>query len=198
MRGGWLSRVFTTVPYTYEAPVVVDRYSRSLSVLHWAIGGGIVGAVACVKLAQNTKDKEWKARLMTTHKSLALVVLALVPLRMGARFYSHIPKMLPGSLLEQKAARASHTALYGFMLALPVSGVAMGYYSGYGVPFFAVRKAIKGAETPNKAIAGAAYKVHALAGQVFVYFLPLHIGASLLHTWRGQKIFSRINPFRSA
>jgi len=190
-----LSRTFPTVPYAYEAPVAIDRYSRTLSVLHWAIGGGIVGAVACVKLAQNTKDKEWKGRLMNTHKSLALIVLGLVPLRMGARLVSHIPKMLPGSLVEQKVAKASHVALYGFMLAMPVSGVAMGYYSGFGVPFFAVRKAVKGAETPNKAIAGAAYKVHSLAGQALVYFLPLHIGASLLHAWRGQKIFSRISVF---
>jgi cytochrome b561 len=195
---GWLRRTFTTVPYTYEAPVAVERYSRGLSILHWSIAGGIIGAVGCVKLAQNTKDKEWKGRLMNTHKSLALIVLALVPMRLAARLTSKIPSMLPGSVLEHKAASATHVALYGFMLAMPVTGVAMGYYSGFGVPFFTLPKAIKGSATPNKEIAGAAYKVHALAGQALVYFIPLHVGASLFHAFRGQKIFSRVSIFPRA
>lgn len=174
---------------------MVEQYSRSLSVLHWAIGGGIVGAVACVKVAQNMEDKEWKSRLMTTHKSLALIVLALVPLRVGARFYSHIPKALAGASYQHTAATWSHRALYGLMLSLPVSGVAMGYFSGFGVPFFGIKKAVPGSSTPDKEVAGMAYKAHSYMGQALVWILPLHVGASIMHAWRGQKIFRRISPF---
>ncbi len=38
--------------------------------------------------------------------------------------------------MEQLAATASHWVLYGFAIALPVSGTVMGLYSGYGLPFF--------------------------------------------------------------
>ena len=183
-------------PYSYSPnPVVVDAYSRTLSRLHWVMGAAVVGAVASVKLAQNTENKERKGTLMNAHKSLALVVLALLPLRLAARRLSRIPAPLPGPRLQQMAGNASHLALYGFVTALPLSGVAMGYFSGFGVPFFFIPKAIKGSETPDKPLANAAYKAHSVIGQVFVFFLPIHVGGALFHYFKGQKIFQRINPF---
>lgn len=34
------------------------------------------------------------------------------------------------------AADAAHLGLYGFMIIMPASGIAMGYYGGKGLPFF--------------------------------------------------------------
>ena len=177
-----------------EAPVVVDRYSRSLSALHWVMGGSIVGCVATVKLAQNTKDKAWKGRLMLVHKSLALIVAGLLPARVAARYFSRTPRPLPGSRLEHWAANVSHAALYGFMGVLPLTGIVMGYFSGFGLPFFFFPK-IPGAKEPKKALAKTAFQVHSWVGSVLVYVLPIHVGAAAFHLARGQKIFARINPF---
>jgi cytochrome b561 len=104
------------------------------------------------------QDKEWKGRLMNIHKSMAMIVLALLPLRLGARYVSKVPAMLAGSKLEHFAARSSHAALYGFMTLMPVSGLAMGYYSGFGAPFFFFPR-MPGSTTPNKELAGKIYKV---------------------------------------
>jgi cytochrome b561 len=79
------------------------------------------------------------------------------------------------------------------MVAMPASGIAMGYFSGYGLPFFWTK--IEGTKTPNKELADNAYKVHSFLGQVLFYFVPLHVGAAFFHAYRGHKIFSRINPF---
>jgi cytochrome b561 len=75
---------------------------------------------------------------MDTHKSLALIVLALLPVRIGARYLSKakLPKPLPGSKLEHLAATVSHYSLYAAMTVMPLTGVTMGYYSGFGLPFF--------------------------------------------------------------
>lgn len=62
--------------------------------------------------------------------------------------YSSVPE-LPGShKIESFAAKISHFALYAFMGIMPASGVAMGYYGGKGLPFFAT--SFKGIEnTPD-------------------------------------------------
>ena len=44
-----------------------------------------------------------------------------------------------------------HYALYGFMIIMPASGIAMGYYGGKGLPFFTTTLA--GAKESNGAIA---------------------------------------------
>lgn len=167
----------------------------ALSRLHWVIGASVVGCVATVKLSQwsDKDDKERKGRLMHLHKSLALVVAALVPVRIGVRLASRMPAHLPGTRVEQLGGSLSHLALYGLTIGLPASGIAMGYFSGYGLPFFWTK--IDGASTPNKAISGAAYKAHSLMGQVLTYLIPLHVGASLVHVYKGHRIFGRINPF---
>ena len=157
------------------------------------MGGCIVGCVATVKMQQNTKDKEWKGRLMHVHKSLALIVLGLLPLRFGARFLTLIPAPIAGPRIEQVAGQLGHLGMYAFATILPVTGAIMGYMGGKGLPFFFTH--IEGAETPNKKVAGFFYKVHTWAGFAFLFVLPLHVGGALLHTFRGQKAFSRINPF---
>lgn len=173
-----------------------NRYTKAMSVLHWAIGTAIVGVVGTVKLAQWTdkENKERKGRLMHVHKSLALVVAALVPVRIGIRLASRIPKHLPGlKPIEEKAGNASHLALYGFMVGMPASGIAMGYFSGYGIPFFWTK--VNGSSSPDKKLAGAAYQAHSLMGKALFYFIPVHAGAAFFHAWKGRRIFGRINPW---
>jgi len=132
--------------------------------------------------------------MMWLHKSLAWIVVCLLPMRVGARMITKIPKPLHGlSKWEHWAGRASHYGLYGLMTVLPATGFTMGYYGGKGIPLFFMH--VKGAENPDGSIAKTAFKVHKLAGTVFTYLVPVHVGAAFLHVFRGQKIFQRINPF---
>lgn len=41
-----------------------------------------------------------------------------------------------GSSIEHTLASVTHYGLYGFMTIMPATGIAMGYYSGKGLPFF--------------------------------------------------------------
>lgn len=53
-----------------------------------------------------------------------------------------------GSAIEQRLGAISHAAMYGFMLAMPITGVVMGYFGGKGLPFFFTT--IPGAQGENK------------------------------------------------
>ena len=56
--------------------------------------------------------------------------------------------------------------MYGFLIAMPVTGVAMGYLGGNGLPFFFTT--IPGATKENKngKLAGEAFKWHKYLGWV--------------------------------
>ena len=113
--------------------------------------------------------------------------------RIAIRLTSKIPKLPEGSGIEHALATVSHWSLYGLMLFMPVSGIAMGYYGGKGLPFFFTT--ISGAKKENKdgKLAKNAWYYHKQVGQFFEYFfVPLHIGAVGFHFLRGQNLLRRI------
>ena len=68
--------------------------------------------------------------------------------------------------------------MYFFAITLPVSGVVMGSFSGFGPTFFFTTiPSIK----KEPAIAKKAYEIHKLLGPYFEYMIPVHIGGALLH-----------------
>jgi len=120
------------------------------------------------------------------------------------RQLANIPEPLEGPALEHFAANVSHTALYGFMLAMPATGIAMGYYGGKGVPFYGLytfpgkgSPGMPAKEKEDGKFAGTMFKWHTWMGQYIFYLLPVHVGAVGLHTFKGQPILSRVNPFAS-
>lgn len=173
---------------------ILPKYAKSMRWVHWLMGGLMFGSIGTVKAAQWTEDKEKKAKYMHLHKSLALIVLAALPIRIGLRFTSKLPPHLPyANSFQRIASDVTHYGLYGCFTILPISGVIMGYYGGKGLPFFSYH--IDGAEQTNPQIAKQAFQIHKLTGQAFTYLVPLHVGAAGYHLARGQPIFYRMNPF---
>jgi len=169
-----------------------DEYSKGVKIMHWVAGAGILSTIFFVKAAQNTKGKQ-KGDMMFWHKSVGLLMLGVMPVRVAARLAAKSPPPVPGNAFEIMAAKISHGVLYGMMLFMPVSGAAMGYYGGKGLPFFYTT--LPGASEKNGAIAGNAFKFHKLVGEAMTYLVPIHIGATGFHLVKGQNILKRINPF---
>eukprot|EP00282_Hemiselmis_andersenii_P008425 CAMPEP_0114141802 /NCGR_PEP_ID=MMETSP0043_2-20121206/18104_1 /TAXON_ID=464988 /ORGANISM="Hemiselmis andersenii, Strain CCMP644" /LENGTH=218 /DNA_ID=CAMNT_0001235971 /DNA_START=47 /DNA_END=703 /DNA_ORIENTATION=- len=176
---------------------VIEGYSPAMKVMHWFMAGGILGVVGTVQMAMSqpkTKEgNEARGKLMNAHKSFGLLMAIAIPVRLALRFTSKIPAPLPGATWEHMAATAAHWALYGGMIVMPASGVAMGYFGGKGLPFFGMT--IPGASKPNGAIAKNTFKVHKQVGQYWKYVIPAHVAGSVTHFAKGQAIYTRMNPF---
>eukprot|EP00607_Mallomonas_marina_P006404 CAMPEP_0182427520 /NCGR_PEP_ID=MMETSP1167-20130531/18156_1 /TAXON_ID=2988 /ORGANISM="Mallomonas Sp, Strain CCMP3275" /LENGTH=184 /DNA_ID=CAMNT_0024609825 /DNA_START=102 /DNA_END=656 /DNA_ORIENTATION=+ len=174
------------------APITPLTYSTGVQAMHWVMGGSMLASVGLVLLAQNTKDKKEKGQYMFYHKSFGAFACALLVPRLAIRLTSKLPGPIEGTgQIENMLASAGHLAMYGFAIFLPVSGVAMGYFGGAGVPFFFTTIP---AGPKNGDVAKQAYKYHKLVGKAFEYFIPLHVGGALLHMARGQVVFARIVP----
>lgn len=79
------------------------------------------------------------------------------------------------------------------MIFMPITGIAMGIFSGYGVPFFFTN--IPGVKNPNKEISNNAYYSHKKVGKVFEGLVAIHIIATAYYYFNGIPTIPRISPF---
>jgi cytochrome b561 len=110
-------------------------YSSTATWFHWAVAIPLVGAIGSVVKAQQS-PKEEKGAWMFRHKSLGLLTSMIVAPRVAYRLLSspsyNVRTLMGNSSLENTAGKMGHYLLYGFMIVMPVSGIAMGYYGGKG------------------------------------------------------------------
>lgn len=176
----------------------VTAYSSLASWYHWGMAAGIMTVIGTVKISQNStaeQRKRWgvtKGGLMNLHKSVAvLMAVAIVP-RLAIRLTSIPPPLPVGPAIEHAAAHASHLSLYFFMVVMPASGIAMGYYSGKGVPFFgATIFKPRSDDKKDGAKAKKYYGLHKRMGKLLTMLVPLHIGATGVHLLKDQNLFLR-------
>mmetsp|Transcript_21943 Transcript_21943/g.43581 ORF Transcript_21943/g.43581 Transcript_21943/m.43581 type:complete len:173 (+) Transcript_21943:18-536(+) len=168
-------------------------YSALTARLHWLSAPIMIGCVGSVLKAQQTPMPE-KGDWMFRHKSLGLLAGIVVAPRVATRLLQKAPEHLPGAhKLEHIAGSITHMALYSFLLIMPATGIAMGYFGGKGLPFFFTT--IPGKAEPDGAVAKQAFGIHKQVGYYGKFLIPLHAGAAVSHAARGHKIFQRINPF---
>jgi cytochrome b561 len=177
-----------------EATHAIEPYANGVKFMHWAMGGAVIGCVACVQLAQNTPKGQGKTKgqYMFLHKSFGTLAAGLLVPRLAVRLATKAPPAFSKVAWQKALGMASHAAMYGFLIVMPVTGVAMGYYGGKGLPFFWTT--LPGAENKDGKTAGQAFKLHKQFGWYMEMLLLGHIGAAGYHTAMGHKILPRILP----
>ena len=140
----------------------VKSYPKIMQLYHWTMALGIGGGIGLVEYHKRLpKGDPRHGTLMYYHKSLGVLMMGFILLRFGTRITNKLPGYLPGASWEHTLSSISHWGLYGFMFFMPMSGIAMGYYGGKGLPFFVTT--IPGKSEPSKddkSLAGMAYKYH--------------------------------------
>ena len=176
---------------------IYDRVARSL---HWLVAGLAVIVVAlCWAIPGSPRESGSRDLLLMLHRSLGLLVIALILFRGWWRL-SHSPPPLPTSLmrLEVWAAHSTHLLLYVFFVLLPLSGYINAATAGHAVSFFGIFT-IPPLIAENPRLSQIANGIH-LAGQFLVYALvAVHIAAALMHGLiRHDGVFERMLPRRRA
>ena len=175
----------------------MKAYTIAASYYHWLVAAPLMGSIGCVLKCQQS-PKEEKGKWMFRHKSLGLLTGLVVAPRLGyrifnAKLFKEVGHPTGTGPVEGKLADISHAALYGFMTIMPVTGIAMGYYGGKGLPFFWTT--IPGAEKANGNIAKQSFSIHKTLGTYGKYLIPIHVGGAVKHSLTGNAIWSRVNPF---
>ena len=104
--------------------------------LHWLTVLMIIGLAIVGLSMDDLPNGPQKIQVYALHKSVGLTVLVLTLLRLGWRLLAGAPALPPMPRWQRLAAHASHVALYGLLLAMPLSGWLFNSAAGFPLRWF--------------------------------------------------------------
>lgn len=170
----------------------IERYTKTAVVLHWLIAALLIAEFAHGWWMQEIPKQPpgLRADQFNLHKSVGLLLLALVLFRLGWRF-AHRPPALPSMARWQTiAAKCNHFALYAMMIAMPLSGYLGSVFSGYPIKWFGVTLPAWGWDDP--AIKNAMSITHLTTSWILVVSFSLHVLGTIKHTLAGDRVLQRM------
>ena len=149
--------------------------------LHWIVAALVLAQFALGWVAVSLRVSPLKLDLFVWHKSIGLVVLALVVARIFWRLANPSPAPPAATpAWERRAARASHVLLYAVVIAMPLTGWILN--SAANVPFRWFRLVpLPAIVAPGEQTAELAARAHLALFVVLAALLAVHVGAALWH-----------------
>ena len=174
-----------------------QHYTATAKSLHWVMAVLIIGLLALGFYMQDLPLSPEKLKLYSWHKWAGVTAFLLVLVRLAWRA-GHRPPPLPASMPKplQLAAHGGHLALYGLMLAMPLSGWLMSSAKGFQTVWFGLLP-IPDLLAKDKALGDLLQNVHATLAVLFVLILVGHVAAALKHHFIDRDdILTRMLPAR--
>ena len=168
-----------------------ERYGRVSRVLHWFTAILFIAMIPMGIYSSMIPEDVWyRTEYNTVHKTIGLIVLGLLLLRLIWNKVSRRPS-LDASLkpLERKLARIAHFLLYLLLLSVPVTGYVMTSIHGYPSYLFSL-------EIKPFIPASDAYKIWGLFHKYLLqYLVYLILGAHILGALKHRYIDKQNNAF---
>jgi cytochrome b561 len=147
--------------------------------MHWAIFLLVVTAYVAINL-RGPKGSDMRVFWTDIHMWAGMSVFGVALLRTGWRLSHTVPEPEPGPPWMIGLARATHIALYVFILVQPVLGVVALNLGGHPVPLLGLGWSVS-VVGANKALEPFVEDAHALLGNTFYFVIGLHALAALWH-----------------
>jgi cytochrome b561 len=178
------------------AAPVAWRYTTPAIVLHWLLAALILFMVSLGWWMMTVEREPEGPRWFALHKSVGLVLLALVALRVLWRL-AHRPQPLPAGVPRWQVLLSGVTqvALYLLMIAVPLAGLLGAMYSRSGLTFF-------GTDLPrwvaaDRPTAKQFFELHETLVWLLVACVALHVAGGLKHLVVDRdQVFARMWPAR--
>jgi cytochrome b561 len=172
-----------------------DGYPWTSKLLHWLVAACVL-ATAPVAIAM-TRVGEGPAQdtLYNFHKSIGVLILMLMTLRLINRLVVGAPVPDPDIAPWQRTVSAVvHTSFYVLLLAMPVVGHIANSAYGAPTPFFGLFN-VPAAVGKNEALATQLFTVHRWVGWLLILLVLTHVSAALYHHFiRRDGVLQRMLP----
>lgn len=157
-----------------------DSHFGLIAILfHWIIALLIIGMLGVGLYMTSLPIGIQKLKIYGWHKECGILVLGLVLLRIIWRLSNKTP-VLSLPRWEHIAARLAHLALYGLMLAMPISGWLMTSAAGLAPSFFGLFT-LPNLLAPNHDLKELFELIHTWLAYALIATIALHFCAALKH-----------------
>lgn len=184
-----------SVPGAAPPAAPVERYTATAILLHWLIAALVVTMIVLGQvMTEVPRQTPLRGALFNFHKSLGLLVLALVVVRLAWRV-GHRPPPLPAGIpaWNRQLASLTHGAFYVLLLAQPLLGYIASVFGKYGVKFFGLPLPAWGRDDP--AVREPFLAAHHLVGDLLVALIALHLAGVAWHRFgRAPDLWRRMWP----
>lgn len=171
------------------------QWGSAAKFFHWIVALGILGNGVWGLLMTGMTPSMSKINIYALHKSIGLTVLALAALRLAWRLYDGVPPDEPMPRWQRVMAHATHVLLYGFILAMPLSGWLFNSLHGYPLQWFKLFN-LPALATKNDELSHLAGEIHEWLFYVLLLVLVGHAGAALKHHFFDHdNVLRRMLPF---
>ncbi len=172
-----------------------DHYPATSKLLHWTVAACVLTTAPVAIAMSRVADGPLKNALYDFHKSLGVLILVLMILRVVNRLVAGAPAPEPEIAHWQKVVSSFvHTALYVLLLAMPVVGYIANSAFGAATPFFGLF-ALPPIVGKNEALADQLFMLHRWTGWLLIALAATHIAAALYHHFiRGDAVLRRMVP----
>jgi cytochrome b561 len=172
-----------------------DHYPATSKLLHWLVAISVL-TTAPVAIAMVRVEKgALQDTLYSFHKSLGVLILILMLLRLINRLVVGAPIPDPGIAQWQKTLSSIvHTSLYVLLLAMPVVGYYANSVYGAPTPFFGLFE-LPPIAAKNETLATQLFTLHRWVGFLVIALVLMHVSAALYHYFiRHDNVLQRMLP----
>jgi cytochrome b561 len=156
-------------------------YPASSKWLHWLVALSVLTTVPIGLLLPYLAPGPTQDGLYNFHKSLGILILVLMVLRVLNRFAVGAPAPEPGLARWQRAvSSAVHGALYLLLIVQPIVGYWANSAFGAATPVFGLFQ-IPAMVATDQAFAERLFALHRWIGILIALLVAMHIGAALQH-----------------
>ena len=158
-----------------------SRYTTAAIVLHWTVAVLVITQFPLGWWMQDIPKQPPgpRAEAFNLHKSLGMLVAALMLARIAWRLGHPAPPLPAMPAWQARLAWAAHFLLYAVLLALPLTGYLGSVYSGYPVKFFGLALPSWGGKDP--ALKEWMSDAHLALTWILLALFALHIAGVAKH-----------------
>jgi cytochrome b561 len=173
----------------------IGGYPPTSKLLHWLVAVCVLTTAPVAIAMVNVSPGPTQDALYNFHKSLGVLILGLMILRLINRIVAGAPPPEPDIEPWQKTvSSAVHGLLYLMLLAMPIVGWVANSAYGAPTPFFGLFTLPK-LVADNKELATTLFTLHRWAGFLVILLVAVHIGGALFHVLvRRDQVLQRMLP----